>query len=165
MESSTMIAIGIILLLAIVVGVFVASSRRAAAKKKQQLMSNLQQLAHRYGTSVGLSDVLGAKVIALDKTKGRIFYVNGFGDTTLTEAFDIEDVSQCSVLCLGQRTVLTSGKGKTKTEVHVDKVVVEVNTRTGGKINLLFYDEAMDGVLEMLPLKEKAEKWKNLIKN
>jgi hypothetical protein len=165
MDNSVMIAIGIIVVLVFIVWVFVIVSRKQAATKKAALLSRLHQLAREHDTTIGPSDILGARVIALDKEKGRIFYVDGSGDTTLTQVFDIESVSHCEVVSAGRRMVTTSGKGKPKTDEHIDKVLVEVSIKGGGKVSLLFYDEARDGVFEMLPLRQKAEKWKGLIKN
>jgi hypothetical protein len=157
MDNSVLIAIGIIVVLVFIVWVFVIVSRNQAATKKKELLGRLHQLAREHDATIGPSDILGAKIIALDKAKGRIFYVDGSGDTTLTEVFDIESVSQCQVVSAGKRTLIISGKGKAGKEEHIDKVLVEVSTRSGNKISLLFYDEALDGVFEMLPLKQKPK--------
>ncbi len=164
MNSTVMIAIGIVLFIALIIWVFTSSARKEAEKERRIIMDRLEQLAKDHHSTIGPSDKMGTKVIALDNTKGKIFYVDHSNVVVQAEMIDIADVVSCEMVQTGSRQIEETKSGRKTVEDNIDRIQLEVSKKNGEKVALLFYDERRDGVLEMLALKEKADKWKEVIK-
>lgn len=154
------------MLLAIVVIVWalVASSRKAILKRKERINAELERLASEQNAKVSITDVMSDKAIGLDSAKGKIFYVNYVDDTLNFHVLEQADVNTCDLKEGGNRQVRTLKSGKQEVEENITTIELVLSMKGGVNVSLLFYDETTDGVLEMLPLKGKAEKWKEIIK-
>lgn len=165
MNSTIMIAAGMLLTIALIVWALTMSARKDAAKKKALMMGRLKQMAREHDCTIGPTDNMGTKVIALDNIKGKIFYVDQTGVVAQSEVIDIADVKACELIQSGNRQVAVAKNGREKIEDNINRIHLEVNKKNGDNVALLFYDETRDGVLEMLGLREKALKWQRIIKN
>ncbi len=164
MNSTIVIAVGIIVLMALIVWALVAAASKDAKKRKVAMVGQLEQLAKAHDTTIGPSDFMGKKVIAQDVQKGKVFYVDHSDFGNKAEVINIADVTGCSLVQVGSKHTESSKSGKVKVQEQIDKIQLELSMKTGDKVSLLFYDEVGDGIMEMLPLKEKAEKWKAVFK-
>lgn len=165
MNSTVVIAIGIVLIIALIVWAFTMSTRKEAAKKQKMIMGRLEALAKEHDSTIGPTDNMGTKTIAMDNSKGKIFYVDHSSEVAQAEVIDITDVANCEMVQTGSRQIGETKSGRRTIEDHINRIQLEVSKKNGEKVALLFYDERNDGILEMLMLKEKAEKWKGVIKN
>ena len=164
MNSTIVIAVGIIVLMALIVWALVAAAGKDAKKKRLALAGQLEQLATAHDTTLGPSDFMGKKVIAQDVQKGKVFYVDHSAETPQAEAISIADVSNCSVVQVGSKHIETAKNGKVNVQEQVNKIQLELSMKAGNKLSLLFYDEVGDGIMEMKALRQKAEKWKAVFK-
>ncbi len=164
MNSTIVIAIGIVALMALIVWALVAAASKDAKKRKMVLVGDLEQLALAHDTTLGPSDFMGKKVIAQDIQKGKVFYVDHSAETPQAEAINIADVSNCSVVQVGSKHIESSKNGKVIVQEQINKIQLELSMKAGNKLSLLFYDEVGDGIMEMKALRQKAEKWKAVFK-
>ena len=122
-------------------------------------------MAREHDSTIGPTDNMGTKIIALDNIKGKVFYVDHSSVVAQAEVIDIAEVLHCEMVQTGSREIGETKSVRKTVEDNINRIQLEVNKKNGDKVALLFYDERKDGVLEMLTLKEKAEKWKGVIKN
>ncbi|MBL7718492.1 MAG: hypothetical protein JNL72_06640 [Flavipsychrobacter sp.] len=164
MNATIVIAIGIIVVIALVVWMLTAAARKEAKKKKQEISIKLEQLAAQDGRTLGDIDFLGRRAIATDTSGQAVYYVDNSELVMQQQGFAIADATGCSLVQSGSRHIENARSGKTKVEEHISNIQLLVTLRGGTQVSLHFYDEVKDGILELLPLREKAKHWNGIIK-
>ena len=153
-----------VVVIAVIVWALMASSRKAVLKRKERITAELTRLAGEQHATLSINDIMSDKAIGLDSAKGKIFYVNFVDDALNYHVLDIADVINCDLQKGGSKQTRTLKTGKQEVEENVTTISLALSMKGGVNVSLLFYDEAKDGVLEMLPLRGKAEKWKQIIR-
>ena len=105
MNSTVVIAVGIVLIIALIVWAFTVSARKEAAKKQKIIMGRLEALAKEHDSTIGPADNMGTKAIAMDNSKGKIFYVDHSNVVAQSEMIDIADVMSCEMIQTGNRQI------------------------------------------------------------
>lgn len=161
MDGTFLIAGGIVLFIIIIIILFVVSTKKQRIKSEQQLENLLHELAQIYKLDIGEKELIGKRVIALDKQKTTLIFIDEH--TKATDVIQLHDITGCIVLKEGVKFNTRGGNGKPAIEEHVNSIHLELHLKGGVNLILPFYTEIQDGIMEMLPLKQKAEKWKNII--
>ena len=165
MNSTLIVTIGIIFLMVLLAWACIAVASNREKKKRMVLTGKLEELAKSHNSIIGQIDFMGKKVIVQDVKKEKVFYINCTANAPREEVIDIADVAGCSIVHIGSKYIESLKNGKEKIQEHIDKIELELNMKAGYKRHLLFYEEIGDGVMEMLPLTRKAEKWKAVFNN
>ena len=97
----------------------------------------------------------------MDKDKTTLIYVDSAND--IHHLIEISEITKVEIAKKGKNISLQGKRGKPAKEEHIDSIELAVSIRNKDVVYLPFYVEVYDGILDMLPLKEKAEKWKQLI--
>lgn len=161
MDGTLFIAMAMVLVIIMAVLAFVLVARQQAKKENQKITQQLKNIAERHNLEIGHKEKLRSRIIAMDKNRTTLLYFDSKID--LHHLLSLAEITGVTVEKKGKNISTKVNSGKSSAEEHIDSIELAIRMQNKETISLPFYIEIYDGILEMLPLKAKAEKWKELI--
>lgn len=163
MDTTTIIALAIILSIILIVALVVMVAGNQARKLKNRLLEELTLLAKANSLHITRTQVFRDRIIGIDDIACMLVYVKHTEDTYRSDVVDIASVSHCEIVKAGSRHTETSRNGKTLSEEHIREILLQLNHGNDIISSIVFYSEIEDGGLDMQQNKAIAEDWKKSI--
>lgn len=161
MDGTFLVLTIILLVIAAAILAFIYVGRQQTKKEHQQIHQQLEEIADRHNLQIGHKEKLRSRIIALDKDKTTLLYLDCKQD--VHHLLHLAEITSVTVEKRGKNIRTKLKTGKSSIEEHIDSIDLAVRIKNKETISLPFYIAIYDGILEMLPLKAKAEEWKDLI--
>ena len=160
MDGTLFIAAAMVLIIVAAVLAFVLVAKNQSKKEKQKIAQQLNDIAKRHNLHIGEQEQIKNRVIAMDKDKTTLIYIDSAND--IHHLIEIAEITKVEVAKKG-KNISHDKRGKLTREEHIDSIELALSIRNREVVYLPFYVEVYDGILDMLPLKEKAEQWRQRI--
>lgn len=129
-------------------------------KDVERLLSAFDNAATEFNLSIAVRDVLEKSVIGYDDTNRKLLFLTLTGKKTDGYLVDLREVRNFMV----SRVYGPFENNKTKLNVAVEMIALQLNYKNGGKPLLLpFYNKSIDPACELKERAKQAKDWQIML--
>ena len=159
MNESTWFAMAILAALIGIVALIIIASRRNSQKMRRQFEDLMNKTAASGNFAVERSVYFSDRAVGVDLKAQRLVYVIKREAALHATVADLTEMTSCEVRSIGSATRSPSNRGAKTTDEHINEISLVVRNRTGELVNLVFYNDMIDGIGAFLDNRRLATEW------
>ena len=155
------IVIAIIACLAFIIIALVRKTQKETRKKRKILSDKIAFIATKNGFQWSHTDTSLHRAIAWFAQKRFLLFIDFVNEEERLRLIDMNEIEHCS---FNEKGIVEINQNKSSHK-HITRVELELHykEKSKGTETLQFYNEMHDGLMERLPLTEKAKNWQAVI--
>lgn len=158
MNSTLWVALALVGSLAAIIYFLKLVSRKQALARRNAIRARFNALLSQHNLSPEITEEFPHRILGLDSSQQRFIFTQE-DPAQPHELIDLAEQRECRVVNSGVSVSTTDRGGKQKTEQHINLIGLAFTSRSGVRITVPLYTEALDGVDQRQHLQEKAGLW------
>lgn len=158
MNSTLWVAVAVVGTLAAIIYFLKLVTKRQAQARNKKMWDHYRSLLAQHNLAPDHVEEFPHRIFGLDTERQHFVFVQ-HDPAQPYELLDLSEQRECRIMNSGVNVSSTTTGGKTHTEEHVNSISLAFTSRSGVRISVPVYTEALDGIEQRKALQEKAGLW------
>ena len=154
MNSTLWVALAVVGCLAAILYALKYVTKQQALARKKALRNHYRSLLAQHNLSPDTEEEFPHRIFGLDASR-RHFVLAQHDPAQPHEIIDLTEQHECRIQKGGVSVPASNGR----TEEHINKIAIAFTSRSGVRISVPVYTEALDGVEQRQHLEARADTW------